>query len=113
MSKPKTTNFKNYNKDSRKLSKFIKPESVEFVVFSPPYWNLRNYGYSEQIGFKQTYEEYLEDMKKVFSECFKVLKNGRYMAINIGTVVSDEGMKFVSYLFFDFLCRCQNRQVIS
>ena len=35
-------------------------------------------------------------MKKVFAECFKVLKEGRHMAINIGTVVSNEGMKFVS-----------------
>jgi modification methylase len=94
--KSKNVNLKIYNKDSRKISKFIKPKTVSFVVFSPPYWNLRNYGYDEQIGFKQTYEKYLEDMKKVFSECFKVLKDGRHMAINIGTVVSKEGMKFVS-----------------
>lgn len=98
------SNFRNYNKDSRTLSKFIKPASVEFIVFSPPYWNLRNYGYSEQIGFKQTYDEYLEDMKKVFSECFKVLKKGRHMAINIGTVVSNEGMKFVAGDFVN-LCK--------
>ncbi len=88
--------FKIYNKDSREISKFVKPKTVSFVVFSPPYWNLRNYGYDEQIGFKQTYEDYLKDMKKVFAECFKVLKDGRHMAINIGTVVSNEGMKFVS-----------------
>ena len=90
------SNFKIYNKDSRNLSKFIQPNSVHFVIFSPPYWNLRNYKYDNQIGFKQSYDEYLKDMKKVFSECFNVLKNGRYMAINIGTVVSNEGMKFVS-----------------
>ena len=89
-------NFKIHNKDSRKISTFVKPNTVSFVVFSPPYWNLRNYGYDEQIGFKQTYKDYLEDMKKVFAECFKVLKKGRHMAINIGTVVSNEGMKFVS-----------------
>lgn len=95
---------KAYNKDSRTLSKYVKKESIDFVVTSPPYWNLRNYGYDEQIGFKQTYEEYLSDMKKVFTECYKILKQGRYIAINVGTVVSNEGMKF---LCGDFLRICE------
>jgi DNA modification methylase len=93
-----------FNEDSRELSKFINNDTVDFVVFSPPYWKLRDYGFKEQIGFKQSYDKYLEDMKKVFSECYKVLKNGRYMAINIGTVVSNEGMKFISG---DFINKCQ------
>jgi len=83
------------NKDSRELSNFIDNESVDFIVFSPPYWNLRDYGYKEQIGLKDSYKDYLNNMKKVFEECYKVLKYGRFMAINIGTVVSKEGMKFV------------------
>ena len=84
------------NIDGRELSKKIDLNSIDFVVFSPPYWKLRDYGYKEQIGYKQDYNAYLEDMKKVFGECFKVLKNGRFMAINIGTVVSNEGMKFIA-----------------
>jgi len=94
-----------FNKDNRELSTFIDKDSVDFVVFSPPYWALRDYGYKEQIGFKQSYKDYLENMKKVFSECYKVLKHGRFMAINIGTVVSNEGMKFISG---DFVNKCQD-----
>lgn len=97
-------NFVLHNKDSRNLSDFIEKNSVDFIVFSPPYWNLRDYGFSNQIGFKQPFEEYLENMKKVFFECFKVLKQGRHMAINIGTVVSNEGMKFIAG---DFVRLCQ------
>lgn len=93
-----------YNKDSRNLSGFIKKGSVDFIVFSPPYWNIRNYGFDGQIGHKQTYDEYLDDMEKVFTECFKVLKNNRFMAINTGTAVSNDGMKFLSG---DFINRCQ------
>jgi len=92
-----------FNRDSRKLSKFIPLENVDFIVFSPPYWNLRNYGFKNQIGFKQSYEKYLQDMEKVFSECYKVLKKGRFMVINIGTVVSNEGMKFIAG---DFVNKC-------
>ena len=98
------TNFKIYNKDSRKLTKFIEKKSIDFIVFSPPYWKLRDYGYAKQIGFKQSHEEYLEDMTTVFSECFKVLRNGRHMAINIGTVVSNDGMKFLTA---DFVRLCE------
>lgn len=87
-------NIKIYNKNSKEISKFIK-DKVQFIVFSPPYWNLRNYKIDNQIGFKQTYDEYLESMFFVFKECYSVLDEGRFMAINIGTVVSDEGMKFI------------------
>lgn len=94
-----------FNKDSRNLPDFIKNDTVDFVVFSPPYWNIRNYDFSGQIGYKQTYEDYINDMEKVFNGCFQVLKNGKFMAINTGTAVSKDGMKFMSG---DFVNRCQN-----
>lgn len=83
-----------FNKNSKELSNFVK-DKIHFVVFSPPYWNLRNYKVDNQIGFKQSYNEYLDNMLSVFRECYSVLEPGRFMAINIGTVVSDEGMKFI------------------
>ena len=89
-------NSKILNIDSRDISKKIEKNSVDFIIFSPPYWNLRNYGFDEQIGFKENYEEYLSSMKAVFQNLYKVLSNKRFMAINIGTVVSKEGMKFTS-----------------
>ena len=89
-------NIRIINDDSRKLSNFIGKEGVDFIVFSPPYWNLRDYKHKAQIGLKDSYQEYLNNMKKVFEECYKVLKSGRFMAINIGTVVSNEGMKFIA-----------------
>lgn len=92
-----------YNRDSRELSNFIK-DPVDFIVFSPPYWNLRDYGFKNQIGFKQSYQEYLRDMGEFFVECYKVLEPGRFMAVNIGTVVSNEGMKFIAG---DFVNKCQ------
>ena len=58
----------------------------------------------KQIGKFQSYEDYIDSMKETFSECYKVLKEGRFMAINIGTVVSKEGMKFVCG---DFVKTCE------
>ena len=34
--------FKIYNDDCRSLAEFVK-EKIDFIVFSPPYWNLRDY----------------------------------------------------------------------
>ncbi len=87
-------NSKILNIDSRDIAKKIKKNSIGFVIFSPPYWNLRNYGFDHQIGYKESYEEYLSSMKDVFVNLYKVLSNRRFMAINIGTVVSNEGMKY-------------------
>jgi len=83
-----------YNADARNMH-MIQDKSVNLILFSPPYWNLRDYGFEGQIGKGETYEEYLDSMRKVFKECFRVLKEGSYMAIVVGTVVSDEGMKFI------------------
>ena len=73
-----------YNNDCRSLSEFVK-EKIDFIVFSPPYWNLRDYKEKNQIGKFQSYEEYISSMKETFEECYKVLQEGRFMAINIGT----------------------------
>ncbi len=84
------------NSDSRKIENLFDAESVDFVVTSPPYWAIRDYGYDNQIGFQQSYNDYLEDMKKVFQGCYNIMKDERWIAINVGTVVSKEGMKFLS-----------------
>ena len=43
--------------DSRKMS-LIQDESVQLIVTSPPYWQLKDYGIDAQIGFNDSYEEY-------------------------------------------------------
>ncbi|MFX0122853.1 MAG: DNA-methyltransferase [Candidatus Hodarchaeota archaeon] len=60
----------------------IPSESVTLVVTSPPYWNVRDYG-GEQIGFGQSYNNYIESLNKVWSECIRVLQPNGKIAINI------------------------------
>jgi modification methylase len=59
-------------------------ESVDVVVCSPPYWNIKDYGSEAQIGYGQTLHEYLYDLSRVWSECGRVLKPGRRLCVNIG-----------------------------
>lgn len=62
----------------------IPDHSVELVVTSPPYWQLKDYGHPEQIGFGGEYEDYVNDLNRVWLECERALKPGCRMAINVG-----------------------------
>ncbi len=69
--------------DSRKMEEVL-DESIGLIVTSPPYWNIKDYGFKDQIGYGQTLHEYLKDIYRVWKECYKKLLPGRRLCINIG-----------------------------
>jgi len=42
--------------DSRKMDE-VEGSSVHLIVTSPPYWQLKDYGAKDQIGFNDSYED--------------------------------------------------------
>lgn len=54
------------------------------VVTSPPYWSIKDYGTSDQIGATQDYESYISDLNEVWSHCVRVLRPGCKICINVG-----------------------------
>ena len=79
-------NFKIYNMDVFEGLKRIELNSVDCVVTSPPYWNLRDYGIEGQIGLEKHPKEYIENLVKVFKEIKKVLKLTGSVWLNMGDV---------------------------
>jgi len=69
--------------DSRKMHA-VDSESVHLVVTSPPYWQLKDYGSSQQIGYNDSYEDYINNLNLVWNECYRVLHKGCRLCINIG-----------------------------
>jgi len=69
--------------DSRGMAR-LEDASVHVVVTSPPYWSIKDYEHPNQIGRNQSYEEYINDLRGVLSECYRVLHPGCRMALNIG-----------------------------
>lgn len=63
---------------------FLPAESVDLFVTSPPYWNLKDYGHPDQIGSGDSYEEYLDKLNRVWSECYRIAKPNAVLAINVG-----------------------------
>jgi DNA modification methylase len=69
--------------DSRKMTE-LPDESVHLIVTSPPYWQLKDYGNENQLGFHDSYESYINNLNLVWNECFRVLHKGCRLCINIG-----------------------------
>jgi len=69
--------------DSRSMSE-LPDASVHLIITSPPYWQLKDYGDARQIGFHDTYEDYINNLSLVWNECGRVLHPGCRMCINIG-----------------------------
>lgn len=72
----KETSHKIFLKNSKNMSK-VKDGSVHLIVTSPPYFNAKDYSSWNSI------EDYLKDMREIFRECFRVLKEGRKFCLNI------------------------------
>lgn len=69
--------------DSRKMDE-IQDKSVHLIITSPPYWQLKDYGVENQIGFNDSYENYINNLNLVWNECYRVLQDGCRLCINIG-----------------------------
>ncbi len=71
--------------------------SVDCVITSPAYWQLRNYGYADQWGLEPTYREYLEHLWSLMDETYRILKPTGTAWINLGdtygTVSGNMGVK--------------------
>ncbi len=104
------------NGDSRQMSE-LKDESVHLITTSPPYWQLKDYGTENQIGFHDDYETYINHLNITWQECLRVLHKGCRLCINIGDQfarstyygrykiipIHTEIIKFCEMIGFDFM----------
>jgi DNA modification methylase len=88
----KDLNWTLYQGDALKSLKQMKTRSVDCIVTSPPYFWLRDYGNSGQIGLEETVEDYIHALDSVMNECLRVLKVEGTFFLNIGdTYYSGKG----------------------
>lgn len=72
-----------YLGDSRAMTE-VTDAAIDLVVTSPPYWHIKDYGVPGQIGYGQSLHEYLQDLYHTWRECFRVLREGARLCINVG-----------------------------
>ena len=65
--------------------------SVDCIVTSPPYWQLRDYGWKGQWGLEKTYKEYLAHLWAFMDEAWRILKPQGTVWINLGDTYFGSG----------------------
>jgi site-specific DNA-methyltransferase (cytosine-N4-specific) len=61
------------------------PDNIfQMCVTSPPYWGLRDYGVSNQIGAEQEVDQYISNLVGIFREVKRTLKPDGTLWLNIG-----------------------------
>jgi site-specific DNA-methyltransferase (adenine-specific) len=110
------THHKIVNADSRGMNE-LQNNSVHLVITSPPYWQLKDYGTNTQIGYHDSYENYINNLNLVWKECYRVLHNGCRLCVNIGDQfarsvyygrykvipIREEIIKFCENIGFDYM----------
>ncbi|MGA3315270.1 MAG: site-specific DNA-methyltransferase [Candidatus Korobacteraceae bacterium] len=96
--------------DAKDVLKTLKPGSVDCVVTSPPYYNLREYG--SRLGTELSVAEYIKNLMSIFSEVHKVLKDTGNVFVVIGTTFYNKSDLMIPEQFalamrfaMDFYCR--------
>nr|WP_298573003.1 DNA methyltransferase [uncultured Mogibacterium sp.] len=75
-----------HKNDARNLD-FIKDEAIDFICTHPPYANIIQY--SENIKEDLSHlklKDFLEEMRKVAAESYRVLKKDKYCAVLMGDI---------------------------
>lgn len=85
--------------------------SVSLVVTSCPYYDLKDYLDDRQIGYGQTYKQYISDLSRVFRQCYRIIAPGCVFALNYFDVIASkaETGRFRKYpMTADFMKSCIN-----
>lgn len=79
--------------DSRQILKQIDDESVNCVVTSPPYFNIKEYNHKDgsgsegQLGDINEYDEFNDLLDDVWRECYRVLQPGGRLCVVVGDIL--------------------------
>ncbi|MBN1661488.1 MAG: site-specific DNA-methyltransferase, partial [Anaerolineae bacterium] len=96
--------------DARDMAR-VPDNSVHLIVTSPPYWILKEYPDTPgQLGQIESYDAFLDEMDKVWRECYRMLVEGGRLIIVVGDVCLSRrqyGRHLVMPLHASFQERCR------
>lgn len=68
----------------------MKPESIHLMVTSPPYYNAREYSQWKNLN------DYLDEMRLIIKEAYRVLDNHRVFVFNVGDIFANDNISTTS-----------------
>ncbi len=115
--------------DSRTSISKIKNDSIDFIMTSPPYWNILSkkrghsdsqHGDREKKGLQLTYSDLVDDLSnindydlflnelvKLFNQCYIKLKNNKYMVVVVQNFRNNDG-HYITFAW-DLVAKLNNK----
>ncbi|MFH1287143.1 MAG: site-specific DNA-methyltransferase [bacterium] len=83
-----------YCSDTLEFLKNLPDGCIDLAMTSPPYWGLRDYQVSGQLGLEPNFEEYISKSLVIYQEIKRVLKPTGSFYLNISDTYSGSGMGY-------------------
>lgn len=83
--------------DARTINNLPLKSKVDLIVTSPPYFDMKDYGSDNQIGFGQTYQQYLNDIEVVFTKCSLIAKETASLWVVVDILKKDGEIKLLPF----------------
>ena len=78
--------------DSLNILKSFPDNCIDMAMTSPPYWGKREYEIDDCIGLEKEYSEYINNLLRIFSELYRVIKPSGSFWLNIGDSYSNKNL---------------------
>lgn len=85
--------------DCRDLASSVADESIQTIITSPPYFNMRDYGVEGQIGLEGTPEAFIDSLCEVFDAYRPKLKKQGSLFVNLNDKYESKSLMMIPYLF--------------
>lgn len=75
-----------YHHDARNICKCLPNDiRIQTTITSPPYFDMKDYGVENQVGYGQEYSDYLNDLQLIFKQVYDYTKDDGTLWIIIDT----------------------------
>ena len=100
--------------NSLDILKKIKPNSIDLIITSPPYYNQRDYSHNgNDIGHEKSIEEYIEKVGQIFSECVRITKDTGSIIFNMGDKYEKNSLLLIPFRFAQKMLEINNVKLLN
>ena len=90
-----------YCADCRDILPHILQGCIDLIITSPPY-NVGRWYNEEHISDRKPYSDYLDFIRQIMAECYRVLTSGGRIAVNVPSSILQSSYWRMAYLSLDF-----------
>lgn len=86
-----------YVGDARGVLAQMPDQAADAIVTSPPFWGKRDYGVAGRYGLEDTPEQYVDHLRAVFAEAWRVLADDGTAWLNLGDSFAGSWGNYVAH----------------